>query len=108
MRVRLSMRSIFANVTPTGLGRCGERVANTPCFFLSIGSVIFALNVDRLENDLDSFSVFVFRWNLNVIHTWEKFSRPTSDSGEMCELSLIVALLAGASRPWRGVPTHCR
>jgi hypothetical protein len=62
VRAALSMRSMRASVTPTGLGRCGDRVANTPSFCFSMGSVILALNVERvLLNALDSFRVLVFK-----------------------------------------------
>jgi hypothetical protein len=72
-----------AMVMPKGLGRCGERVANTPIFFFNIGNVILALNVDLELNALDSFSVLVLRWNLNMIHMCENSSSPSNASGEM-------------------------
>lgn len=61
VRVRLSILSILARVTPTGLGLWGERVANTPTFFFSIGGLIFALKVDLEEKFFDSLRVLVFK-----------------------------------------------
>ena len=114
---RQSTRSSRTSVRPTGFGRCGLRVLNTPTRRPpSAGGATLAGKTLRRGGRPplpgvgaafmpDSRAVLVLVWNRKLIHTWLCCSSPSNDTPCIWVVSSSMRPIAsGTSMPWRGVP----
>ena len=113
VRFLASTLSMRTRLSPTGLGRCGVRVARTPTLALEPpcprpcprGGRILAGKVSpRLVRAASVLAPLVFAWKRKITHAWLCSTKPSKAAGEMPAQSAIVARASGTRPGWRGVP----